>query len=155
MIRIYKYSEDQRQFLMVDGRNVEVPRFRKKADIHSLCLLHQTDAIAIIDEASASADSSVNANANANANVNANASADYKLECYSAAGEPIFDEAVARCSVAFADLLGVKPFHTQDYTLECMGTSHSAHISVHLGESKSISLDGGPIHSTLCLGELD
>lgn len=135
MIRIYKYSEDQRQFLMVDGRNVEVPRFRKKADIHSLCLLHQTDAIAIIDEASASAD--------------------YKLECYSAAGEPIFDEAVARCSVAFADLLGVKPFHTQDYTLECMGTSHSAHISVHLGESKSISLDGGPIHSTLCLGELD
>lgn len=147
MIRIYKYSEDQRQFLMVDGRNVEVPRFRKKADIHSLCLLHQTDAIAIIDEASASADSSVNANTNARA--------DYKLECYSAAGEPIFDEAVARCSVAFADLLGVKPFHTQDYTLECMGISHSAHISVHLGESKSISLDGGPIHSTLCLGELD
>lgn len=135
MIRIYKYSEDQRQFLMVDGRNVEVPRFRKKADIHSLCLLHQTDAIAIIDEVSDSAD--------------------YKLECYSAAGEPVFDEAVARCSVAFADLLGVKPFHTQDYTLECMGTSHSAHISVHLGESKSISLDGGPIHSTLCLGELD
>lgn len=132
---------------MVDGRNVEVPRFRKKADIHSLCLLHQTDAIAIIDEASASADSSVNANAYTRA--------DYKLECYSAAGEPIFDEAVARCSVAFADLLGVKPFHTQDYTLECMGTSHSAHISVHLGESKSISLDGGPIHSTLCLGELD
>lgn len=147
MIRIYKYSEGQRQFLMVDGRNVEVPRFRKKADIHSLCLLHQTDAIAIIDDASASADSSVNANAYT--------CADYILECYSAAGEPIFDEAVTRCSVAFADLLGVKPFHTQDYTLECMGTSHSAHISVHLGESKSISLDGGPIHSTLCLGELD
>lgn len=134
MIRIYKYACGDTQLLMVDGRNVEIPRFRKSSEIHSFCLLHRTSGLVIVDNSD---------------------TADYKLECYSSDGSVQFNEEAVRCSAAFADLLGIKAFHSQDYTIECMETIHSAHISSHLGEGKIISLDGGQPAETLCMGMID
>lgn len=134
MIRIYRYSRGDDSFLMIDGRNVEVPRFRKSREVHSLCLLHNTSGLAIINDSQ---------------------SADYSLEFYNADGAPGFCKAAAECSVAYADLLGVKPFHSQDYCFEAGGQLHSARILAHLGECKTISLDNEPAADVLCLGELD
>lgn len=134
MIRIYRYSCGDAQLLMVDGRNVEIPRYRKSSEVHSFCLLHQTDGLVIVDSSD---------------------TADYKLECYSSDGLIQYSEDALRCSAAFADLLGVKDFHTQDYTVECMGVVHSAHISSHLGEGKIVSLDGGQPVETVCMGMID
>lgn len=134
MIRIYKYACADKQLLMVDGRNVEIPRFRKSSEIHSFCLLHNTSGLVIVDSSD---------------------TADYKMECYSSDGVTQYDEDAVRCSAAFADLLGVKAFHSQDYAVECMGTIHSAHISSHLGEGKIVSLDGGQPAETVCMGMID
>lgn len=135
MIRIYKYSAGSGNFIMVDGRDVEVPRFRKPAEVHSLCLIHQADGLVILDHSAA---------------------ADFKMEFRgSAECPPSLVREASACAVAYADLLGVKPFHTQDYTFEIDGTVHAAVIASHLGECKEVSLSGAPSIPCLCLGELE
>lgn len=131
---------------MVDGRNVELPRFRKAQDIHTLCLLHDVDGIAIINEASsrtsgafpgnglydvsgictngAQTDGAIGNGCDKGVNgIPENGTimaADFRLEIYDRSGKAVWNPAAARCSVAFADLLGVKPFHTQDYAFETL-----------------------------------
>ena len=83
--------------------------------------------------------------------------ADFSLEVRDSSGRevPVSDSAAA-CAVAFADLLGVKPFHSTDYTFENSGTVHSAGILSHLGENKLICLAAGDSQVTvdaLCQGE--
>lgn len=73
--------------------------------------------------------------------------ADFALECHGFGSGEVSSESLeailscaARCAVAFADLLGVKPFHSTDYTLECHDAVLRATIECHLGECKVVSL---------------
>lgn len=122
MIRIYKYSCEGRSFLMVDGRQGDVSSFRRSRKVHALCVINALDGIAILDKSE---------------------TADFKLEFFRPS--PFEDGnallAAARCAVAYADLLGVKPFHTAGYRYELEdGTIHEATIVSHLGECKTVLL---------------
>lgn len=120
---------------MIDGRDVDIPRFRKSADVHSLCLIHQVDGLVILDHSSV---------------------ADFKMEihCGNGGAESCIAESSA-CAVAYADLLGVKPFHSQEYSFELDGMVHNAFISSHLGECKEVGIDGDAPVPVLCLGMMD
>lgn len=121
MKRIYRYSGKQESFLAVDGRDVEVPRFRERRTVHALCLINEVDAILVVDKAEA---------------------ADFRVDCYGRDGLPCRLSAdAARCSVAFADLLGVKPFHSQDFKYETPDGTFDAAILSQLGECKTVSVD--------------
>lgn len=50
MIRLYKYSCNERRYLMVDGRGAEVTRFCREDSSHALCLVHGVDMIAVLKE---------------------------------------------------------------------------------------------------------
>lgn len=136
MIRMYRYSEGDRSFILVDGRNVEVRRFREKGTVHSLCLMDGADALAIVDNSE---------------------KADFRMECYGADGlRNGMDEAAAVCCVAFADLLGVKPFHTAEYSIETPQGIVEADILSHLGECKTVKLnDSGYTGSAICEGQYE
>ena len=114
---------------MVDGRGAEVPRFCREDSSHALCLVHDVDMIAVLKESER---------------------ADFVLECHGFrsvdAASNALDSAssilpyAARSAVAFADLLGVKPFHSTDYTFEYDGLLLHATIESHLGECKVVAL---------------
>lgn len=127
---MYRYSSGENMFIMVDGRDVQVPRFRKSESVHALCLVHKVDGIAILDHS---------------------AKADFKLEY-----QGNVSDGISECAVAFADLLGVKAFHTQNYTFESEGVVHTAFIESHLGECKMVRIDDAakPL-SALYLGSLE
>lgn len=184
---MYRYSEEGRSFLLVDGRDVEVPRFRKARSVHELCLVHGVDGIGVLDKSdvadfrlgfidasgrgtpASGLGSQVSSQAEASVSVTeadspagtlpanprfvANARAtDGTLSASSIAGAAI-------CAVAFADLVGVKPFHSTEYTLEIAGEIYSASILSHLGECKVVSLSS-PGHAPIsgpavCEGEVD
>lgn len=124
---MYRYSEGEKSFILVDGRDAEIPRFRRSGTVHSICLIHAADAIVILDKC---------------------ARADFSLEIYcsdgsaqSAGGSPAsLDGSAAACAVAFADLVGIKPFHSTDYTFRWAGTVFNAKITSHLGECKEVIL---------------
>lgn len=133
MIRIYRYSEGEHSFMMIDGRDVDIPRFRKPREVHSLCLLHGVDGLAIVNKSEL---------------------ADFKLEFFPFRNPSQLSLCAAACSVAFADLLGVKPFHSQDYRVEFDGTVLDAQILSHLGECKQVRLQSREF-SSLCEGEIE
>jgi len=134
MIRMYRYSEDELSFIMIDGRDVEIPRFRKRNDAHAMCLLHGTDGIVILDKSE---------------------KADFLIEFVGADGVAAdAPDGARRCAVAFADLVGVKPFHTKEYSFEASGSTHDALILSHLGECKVVKI-GDCEGSALCEGELE
>lgn len=135
MIRMYKYSSGNEHLILVDGRDVEIPRFRKAQEIHTLCLINGVQHLAILDRSEV---------------------ADFRLECYDADGRSAGLEASsALCAVAFADLVGVKAFHTQDYSFEYDGRLHSAFIESHLGEAKEVVIDGTLRGTALCEGAMN
>lgn len=136
MIRIYRYDVDNESFLAVDGRDVTIPRFRQRKTVHALCLMHGLDGVIILDKSD---------------------KADFRMELYGKDGNAAAATSSAACvSVAFADLLGVKPFHTKDYMLEFVdGSLHAALIGSHLGECKMVQLDGAEALAVMCEGEFD
>lgn len=140
MIRMYKYSSEGYSLIMVDGRDADIPRFRKRRDVHALCLLNEADGLAIVCKS---------------------AEADYALELYDAAGAQCeapdgpLAEAAERCSVAYADLLGVKAFHSVSYRFVAPGGAPmDAEILSHLGECKIVRLGGASDAPTLCEGDM-
>lgn len=135
MIRMYRYSTDKRALILIDGRDVEIPRFRKPQEIHILCLLNGVQGLVILEKSDI---------------------ADFRLECYASNGRSAgFEESSAVCAVAFADLVGVKAFHTQDYSFEYEGQLHSAFIESHLGEAKEVLIDSHIRGTALCEGALN
>lgn len=147
MIRMYRYSEGENSYILIDGRDVEIPRFRKSGTVHSLCLFHNVNGIGILDKSD---------------------EADFSLEFYGSdgmahampagaiAGASDTVTGAAVCAVAFADLVGVKAFHSKDYTFFCSGTVYSAEITSHLGECKEITLSEYDYHgSAICQGALE
>lgn len=136
MIRIYRYNAGDESYLAIDGRDVTIPRFRDRRTVHALCLMNALDGVIIIDKS---------------------AEADFRLEFYGKDGNPADAPLPCTCvSVAFADLLGVKPFHSKDYTLQTAdGTIHRAVIDSHLGELKMVRYDGAEAFGVTCDGEFD
>lgn len=138
MIRFNEYSVSGLDFILVDGRVLDVTRFRKRDVVHALCLAHGADALAVIENPSAPA-------------------ADFGVSAFGRDGLPVPASAeLLACSVAFADVLGVKAFHTQDYSVEDLHSAsvHAALISSHLGETKQVSIDGSDPVEALNLGDL-
>lgn len=146
MIRIYKYSAQSRSYIMIDGRDVEIPRFRNARTVSDLCVVNGVDGVVVIDRSEL---------------------ADFCLTLRDRSGSEIvpgtdgsgaaayYDSGAAACAVAFADLLGVKAFHTQNYTFEWKGALFEAYIASHLGEVKEVSLNGADAVSALCEGLMD
>lgn len=134
---MYRYSEGESAFIMIDGRDVEIPRFRTRKAIHALCLINGTVGIVIMDHPTDSD------------------AADFRMDFYGADGKlKGMDRSAAMCAVAFADLLGIKPFHSKEYRFEAADGIHEAFIDSHLGECKEVRLDSDPAAgSTLCEGE--
>ncbi len=134
---MYRYSEDGRSYILIDGRNDEIPRFRKQEFVHSLCVMCGDDGVVIVDRSD---------------------NADYRMEFVprdrEAAGAGL--DGACLCSVAFADLLGIKPFHSRTYRLECAGTVIDAEILSHLGECKEVRLvQSGIAGAPICQGEFE
>lgn len=124
MFTMYRYSSGDSRFLMIDGRNSDVSRFRKKDFLHSLCLIHGFSGAVILDKA-----------------LSADSSADFRMEFYSSDGIEVAPAPCAcACTVAFADFLGVKPFHTRDYSFETSLGLSPAFILSQNGDCKAVSL---------------
>lgn len=121
MIRFYKYSGAGNTFTVIDGRKLELQRFKRPEVIHALCLQYETDALMILEDPVLGTD--------------------FKMSYFNSDGSGgMMCGNGGRCMVAFADLLGVKPFHTKDYVFEAPDGIHKAQILSHLGESKLIRL---------------
>lgn len=135
MIRMYVYTAGDEKFVAIDGRDVMIPRFRDRRTTHALCLMNGLDGTLVLSNAD---------------------EVDFRLEYRSKDGretEP--SQAARRCAVAFADLLGVRPFHTRDYSFSDIGGRHSACIQSHLGESKEVTIDSLLPESVICEGEFE
>ena len=133
MIRMYRYSGAGNSFIVIDGRNVDVSRFRKRDTVHSLCLFNGTDGLMILDSSE---------------------KADFSMEYYNSDGSSgMMCGNGGRCIVAFADLLGVKPFHTQDYVFEAPDGIHRAMILSHLGECKVVRLEMRDVIGVKAVGD--
>ena len=130
---MYRYSGAGNSFILIDGRNVDVSRYRRRDAVHNLCLLHGTDGLMILS---------------------ASQEADFKMEYFNPDGSGgMMCGNGGRCIVAFADLLGVKPFHTRDYAFEAPDGIHKASILSHLGECKVIRLGMSDVTGIKAVGD--
>lgn len=146
MIRIYKYSAQSRSYIMIDGRDVEIPRFRNARTVSDLCVVNGVDGVVVIDR-SELADFCLTLRDRSGSEIVPGTDGSGAAACH--------DSGAAACAVAFADLLGVKAFHTQNYTFEWKGAVFEAYIASHLGEVKEVSLNGADAVSALCEGLMD
>lgn len=142
---MHLYSYQDRTFLLIDGRSSNVRRFGMASVVHALCVMHSLDAVLILRK-------------------NGCPEADFSSEAYLADGSPapLNSESAAGlavCLVAYADLLGVKPFHSLDYAIEADGEMLRALIHSQLGECKRVSIYRDEMllgtGEALCLGEFD
>lgn len=135
MLRIYSYSEGENNFLMVDGRQNDVSRFCKRKTVRSLCCIHAVNGIAVLKESE---------------------TADFRLEYLDAQEGIRKRESALLCAVAYADLLGIKPFHSTEYRVEVDGLVFDAEILSHLGECKVVhTLQNDITGSAICEGEME
>lgn len=135
MLRIYSYSEGENNFMMVDGRQNDVSRFCSRKTVCSLCCIHGVDGIAVMKESGI---------------------ADFRMEYLDAEGGIRKRESAVLCAVAYADLLGVKPFHSKNYLVEIDGSALDAEILSHLGECKVVhTLQNNITGSAICGGEIE
>lgn len=140
-----EYSVSGHKLLALDARNSNAQRFRNSRFVHSLCVMHGLDAVLILSNPSLTG-------------------ADFSAEAYGSGGSALRlseggEEALC-CSlalVAFADLLGVKPFHSADYSFEAEGIALRAQIHSQMGECKRVSIYREEktlgTGEALCLGE--
>lgn len=154
MIRIYKYSAQSRSYIMIDGRDVEIPRFRNARTVSDLCVVNGVDGVVIIDR-SEPADFCLTLRDRSGSEIVPGADGSGAADCRDSGAAAYHDSGAAACAVAFADLLGVKAFHTQNYTFEWGGIVFEAYIASHLGEVKEVSLNGADAVSALCEGLMD
>ena len=134
MIRFYEYKAGDKHYLLIDGRQLNVERFKKRDMAHALCLQYGTDAMAVVEESE---------------------TADFGICSFDSDGTASTASApLLACTVAFADVLGIKPFHTKEYTVSDSASVHSANIDSHLGEIKMVTIDGSTQIEALNLGDL-
>ena len=121
MMKFYKYSGAGNTFTIIDGRRLDVRRFKNPRVIHALCLQYETDGLMILEDPLQGTD--------------------FRMTYFNSDGTGgMMCGNGGRCIVAFADLVGVKPFHSTDYVFEAPDGIHKAKILSHLGECKIVSL---------------
>ncbi len=121
MLKFYRYSGAGNTFVVIDGRTTDAARFKKKDVVHALCLQHGTDGLMILENSD---------------------KADFRMDYFNSDGSGgMMCGNGGRCIVAFADVVGVKPFHTREYCFETSDGLHHAEILSHLGESKVVRLE--------------
>ena len=120
MLRFYRYSGAGNSFVTIDGRTSDASRFKRREVVHALCLQYGTDGLMVLENSK---------------------DADFRMDYFNSDGSGgMMCGNGGRCIVAFADLLGVKPFHSRDYVFEAADGLHHAQILSHLGESKTVRL---------------
>lgn len=158
MVRMFRYAESEdgqdfgRTYVLIDGTNGDVSRFTRGRICHSLCIMTGVDGIAVLEKSG---------------------DCDFRLRYCDSRGMSVSPSlpscssvpwGIALCAVAFADLLGIKPFHSKEWDFRWGELALSARIDSHLGECKSISIfphspgsDSSLIRSgnALCLGEFE
>lgn len=135
MLRIYSYSEGENNFLMVDGRQNDARRFCRREAVRSLCCIYAMDGVAVLKESD---------------------TADFRLEYNDAHDDIRKRESALLCAVAYADLLGIKPFHSTEYRVEVDGLVFDAEILSHMGECKVVhTLQNDITGSAICEGEIE
>lgn len=130
-MKIYRYSGAGNNFIIVDGRNVEVPRFRRREVIRMLCSMNGTDGLMILSSPVVP-------------------DTDFRMEFFNPDGScGMMCGNGGRCIVAFADLLGVKPSHRStdeadcgypEYVFSAADGLHCGKILSHMGEFKLVRL---------------
>lgn len=126
MLRFYRYSGAGNSFVTIDGRTSDASRFKKRDVVHALCLQYGTDGLMVLENSK---------------------DADFRMDYFNSDGSGgMMCGNGGRCIVAFADLLGVKPFHSKEYTFEASDGIHHAQILSHLGECKIVRLEMKDVH---------
>lgn len=121
MLKFYKYSGAGNTFVVIDGRTIDASRFKRKEVVHALCMEHGTDGLMVLENSD---------------------KADFRMSFFNPDGSGgMMCGNGGRCIVAFADVVGVKPFHTKEYAFEAADGIHHAEILSHLGECKQVRLE--------------
>ena len=106
-VKLYKMSGAGNDFVVLDGRGVDVSEFRRPERIAELCREYRTDGLMILD----------------------NGDADFRMEFYNPDGSGgMMCGNGGRCIVAFADWLGIAPSTPDHYTFLAPDGLHSAEI---------------------------
>ena len=104
---LYKMSGAGNDFVVLDGRGVDVSGFRQPERIAELCREYRTDGLMILD----------------------NGGADFRMEFYNPDGSGgMMCGNGGRCIVAFADWLGIAPSAPDHYTFLAPDGLHTADI---------------------------
>lgn len=130
-MKIYSYSESGMELILVDGRNIDASRYRKRQVIKTLCAYCSSDGLIVLDKSE---------------------SADFKMESFGNDGKSL-DSLGIRSATAFADLLGIKGFYAEYYDVETALGTLRAEICARNGEEKTIRLPDGCAETVLCEGE--
>ena len=106
-VKLYKMSGAGNDFVVLDGRGVDVSEFRRPERIAELCREYRTDGLMILD----------------------NGDADFRMEFYNPDGSGgMMCGNGGRCIVAFADWLGIAPSTPDHYTFLAPDGLHTAEI---------------------------
>ena len=105
---IYKMSGAGNDFVVLDGRGVDVSEFRRTERIREVCAEFRTDGLMILDVSD---------------------SADFRMEFYNPDGSGgMMCGNGGRCIIAFADFLGITPADGHTYRFLAPDGPHSAEI---------------------------
>ena len=131
-VQTYKMSGAGNDFVVLDGRGVDVGGFRRPERIAELCREFRTDGLMILDDAGP-ADG---------------CAPDFKMEFYNPDGSGgMMCGNGGRCIVAFADWLGVKPSAPDHYVFLAPDGLHSATIVARPAGGRMTVSGGTPLPS--------
>ena len=106
-VKLYKMSGAGNDFVVLDGRGIDVSVFRQPERIAELCREYRTDGLMILD----------------------NGDADFRMEFYNPDGSGgMMCGNGGRCIVAFADWLGIAPSAPNRYSFLAPDGLHTAEI---------------------------
>ena len=106
-VKLYKMSGAGNDFVVLDGRGIDVSGFRRPERIAELCREYRTDGLMILDDGEA----------------------DFRMEFFNPDGSGgMMCGNGGRCIVAFADWLGITPSAPDHYTFLAPDGLHSADI---------------------------
>jgi len=125
-VKLYKMSGAGNDFVVLDGRGVDVSEFRRPERIAELCREYRTDGLMILD----------------------NGDADFQMEFFNPDGSGgMMCGNGGRCIVAFADWLGITPSAPDRYTFLAPDGLHSAEILSRPGGGCGTTPGGTPFAS--------
>lgn len=118
-VKLYKMSGAGNDFVVLDGRSIDVSEFRRPKRIAELCREYRTDGLMILDDGDA----------------------DFRMEFYNPDGSGgMMCGNGGRCIVAFADWLGIAPSAPDRYTFLAPDGLHSAEILSRINDVWTVKL---------------